>query len=113
MITRGTLELAAKAAGLKLYERDVLGLCVKLKAGQLAYDVVQWQPHIDHGQLLDLAMACGIVIDPQKNEIRYLVTSIGRLEEFCKEADCQDFSALAEAIITAAAEQQQAKEKTE
>lgn len=107
-ITRETLELAAKAAGLEPYESDTLSLCVKLKAGQLAYDVVQWRPHIDHGQLLDLVMVCELGIGMKTGYVWY-----GEESDNWTRFKPGDFQSFAEAVITAAAEQQLAKEKKE
>lgn len=107
-ITREQLELAAKAAGMSLSHWEYNDGRFRHRK----HKDIHWEPDEDHGQLHDLAMACKIRIDPQKNEIRYLVSSIGRLEEFCKEVNCQDFHALAEAVILAASEMEQAKCRT-
>lgn len=103
-ITREQLELAALAAGMEC--NKVLGF--RFHGTATWFD---WAPHTDHGQLLDLAMACDIMLDPLDGRIRYWVG-----EEHWRRmvtVNCKDFTALAEAVITAAAEQQLAKEKKE
>lgn len=63
----------------------------------------QWDPLADRGQLLDVATACKIGIDPVFNRIKYFIP---KHKFMCKvEVDCQDFPALAEAVILAACEQ--------
>lgn len=93
-ITRETLELAAKAAGVDLRRLDWP-------------EPDRWMPITDHGQLHDLAMACKITIDPQSNVLRYFVEDDTSL--VLVQVDCQNPTALAEAVIQAAAEQQKAK----
>lgn len=100
-ITREKLELAAKAAGIEVaFER------------QDEYPLTRstgdwWWPDVDRGQLLDLAMACGIDICATEGFIGYYRT---KFDYVSVNVNCQDFPALAEAVILAAAEQQLAKE---
>lgn len=108
-IDHKTLELAAKAMGLTpLYieEEDHVRVYDCSSVGWLEGQA--FDPRYDHGQILDLAMACKINIDPQINQIKYWVTHFPVTQ--IKNVDCQDFPALAEAVIQAAAEQQLAKE---
>lgn len=122
MITREQLELAAKAAGIEVVRVDNKNCSwyfipsAKPPHNRRAEDEHAgelWNPQEDdahgHGQLLDLAMACDICIDPNINQIRFpwkrMMRTVG--------VNCQDFPALAEAVILAAAEQQQAKETKE
>lgn len=105
-ITRETLELAAKAAGI-----DTSRVRVVQNINRPDGPIEKWEPDEDHGQLHDLAMACDIMLDPLDGRIRYWVG-----EEHWRRmvtVNCKDFTALAEAVITAAAEQQLAKEKKE
>lgn len=110
-IDRKTLELAAKAAGfnnikyLDTYGRFFID-------SETIWLVQEWCPHINtymgRGQLLDLAMACKIRIDPDANLITWYIPEQMTFRH--AGVDCQDFPALAEAVIQAAAEQQLVKE---
>lgn len=104
-ITREALEAAARAAGYTW----VRGFT---DAGGWWHSdpdaATMWHPHINHGQLLDLAMACDISI--MHDHIGYDI-SPGVLH--FKNYEHGDFNSLAEAVITAAADQQQAKETKE
>lgn len=118
-ITREQLELAAKAAGIPGLKWDEAGKEFNYPhegltgRGNRWFGVVVWNPLTDHGQLHDLAMACKICIDPHGNKITYLSDGESYASAKVVQVDCQDFPALAEEVILAAAEQQQAKEKKE
>lgn len=108
-ITRETLELAAKAAkaaGLELIGWELGSYLIA--TNQSPCNARPWSPLTDHGQLLDLAMACKIGIRPSLDCIEYS-TWDRRLEVVS--VDCQNFPSLAEAVITAAADQQLAKDR--
>lgn len=109
-ITRETLELAAKAAGIAV-QRDVSATGREIVS--IPYDnanmmtAIEWSPLTDHGQLLDVAMACSMVIDNENGQVLCYCERKG----WQRYQSCPgDFHSLAEAIITAAAEQQLAKE---
>lgn len=110
-ITQELLALAARAAGIDAAWRgdDLCPVPRRTKTKVFADIDAPWQPHEDHGQLHDLAMACKIRIDPIQNEI---ATFGGSDCVFSyTPVDCQDFPALANAVILAAAGQQLVKEK--
>lgn len=114
-ITRETLELAARAAGIEKddspYNGGGLGNDGFDSTGSLVTDwhnSKRWNPLTNHSQLLDLAMACKINICPMIDNIVYEVE--GKFAPVSIHVNCQDFPALAEAVIQAAAEQQLAKE---
>lgn len=113
-ITIEQLELAARSAGINIQwlrieinnkarpERE----CFYLDNSGVRYP---WNPLTDHGQLLDLAMACKMELDFNSGSVCYLVGIAWNAKYF----HIGDFHALAEAVILAASEQQLAKEKKE
>lgn len=116
-ITREQLELAARAAGIELDWYTVRTGGEPDAFDEWVCDIkgtrCMWNPLTDHGQLHDLAMACRIRIDPINDIIDYYVDGAVEDQYYQELVDCQDFPALAEAVIMAAIEQQQAKEKKE
>lgn len=115
-ITIEQLELAAKAAGINIVW---LSTNINNKVSQnrecfyrdtsgIRYP---WNPLSDHGQLHDLAMACGIDLMPSVGGIRYW-TKRQPTEVIWVKVDCHNFPALAEAVILAASEMEQAKCRT-
>jgi hypothetical protein len=100
MTDRELLELAAKAAGMQTFGQDNSGaLCID------PVDYVPWNPLTDDGDVLRLAVKCGIVVEYRRDvPMAFAYHYALNLEIGERNSSLDPYAATRRAIVRAAAE---------